>query len=126
MRVLRSTAAIALTLILALPGAGLADTSSVGAAELDAALDSASRDEAAARATLRSLLARDEVRTLAGQAGLDLRSADVAVEALDGAELVQLADQAAAAEAELAGGKTVTISLVSLLLIIIIVILLAD
>jgi len=126
MRVLRTTSALVLALMLALPGAALADTSSVGAADLDSALGSASRNDEAARAQVRALLARDEVRQVAAQAGLDLRGADVAVGALSGTELQQLADQAAAADASLAGGKTVTISVVTLLLIIIIVILLAD
>jgi hypothetical protein len=126
MRVLRSTAAIALALILALPGAGLADTSSVGRADLDAALHEASHDQQAARARLRALLARDEVQSIAAEAGIDLRGADAAVEGLEGAELLQLADQAAAADAALAGGQTITISVVTLLLIIIIIILIAD
>jgi hypothetical protein len=126
MRVLRSVAAIALALTLALPGVGVADTSSVGTAELDAALGVAAGDEAQARETVRALLARDEVRTLAAQAGLDLRGADVAVGALGGDELLQLAHSAAAADAQLAGGEVITISLVSLLLIIIIIILIAD
>jgi hypothetical protein len=117
---------MALVLILALPGAGVADTSSVGAVELDAALTTASRDADTARAKVRALLARDEVRDLAAQAGLDLRSADVAVDTLAGGELLQLADAAAAADAQLAGGQTITISIVALLLIIIIVILIAD
>jgi len=126
MRVLRSAAAIALTLSLALPGAALADTSSVSAADLDAALGAASRDDEVARAKVRTLLARDEVRSLAAGAGLDLQSADTALGTLSGDELHQLADTAAAADAQLAGGQTITISLVSLLLIIIIVILIAD
>jgi len=123
MRVLRSTAAVALALILALPGTALADTSAVTGADLDAALAASARNEDAARARVRTLLARDEVRALADQVGLDMRSADAAVDTLEGDELLQLAAQASAADAELAGGQTVTISLVSLLLIIIIIVL---
>jgi hypothetical protein len=126
MRILRSAAAVALALILALPGAALADTSSVGAADLDTALAAATRNEDAARSRVKALLARDEVRSLAAQAGLDLRSADVAIDTLAGDELLQLADTAAAADARLGGGPAITISLVTLLLVIIIIILISD
>jgi hypothetical protein len=64
---------------------------------------------------------------MAGEMGLDVRRAEGAVAALQGAELQQAAVRATAARDLLVGGATgtVQISLVSLLLIIIIVILLA-
>jgi CHASE3 domain sensor protein len=82
--------------------------------------------DAAARNTIKELLARDEVREVAGRAGLDLKRANAAVDTLEGTELQEMAARAATADAALAGGKniTITISLVALLLIIIIVILL--
>jgi hypothetical protein len=56
--------------------------------------------------------------------GLDVRRAEAAVSTLQGDELQRLAQLAAQAEVQLAGGDTVIrISLVALLLIIIIVIL---
>jgi CHASE3 domain sensor protein len=96
-------------------------------AELNAALAARTAGDDAARADLRSLLARDEVRTLAARYGLDLRRAEAAVAGLEGDELHRLAQQAAQAEAALAGGDQVVISLsvVTLLLIIIIILLLA-
>jgi hypothetical protein len=104
-----------------------ADQSIVGTADLDRVLRARVDAETAARDTIKDLLARDEVRAVAGRAGLDLKRANAAVDTLQGAELQEMATRAAAADAALAGGKdiTITISLVALLLIIIIVILLA-
>jgi hypothetical protein len=96
----------------------------VSAADLDRALATRHEADEASRATIRALLARDEVRALAKDAGLDLRRAQSAVGTLDGDELRSLARQAAAADIALAGGQTLQISLVAALLIIIIVILL--
>ncbi|MGE5126010.1 MAG: hypothetical protein ACM3PV_06950 [Betaproteobacteria bacterium] len=102
----------------------LAAQSVVSGADLDRAIAARHEADEASRATIRALLARDEVRALAKDAGLDLRRAQSAVGTLDGDELRSLARQAAAADAALAGGQTLQISLVAALLIIIIVILL--
>jgi hypothetical protein len=125
MRSIKAMLALAFALTMALPGVGTADTSAVGSSELDAALAASARQEDAAREQVRALLDREEVRTLAAEAGLDLRQADAAAAALDGEELALVAQYAAAANDALAGGQTITISLVAALLIIIIIILLA-
>jgi hypothetical protein len=96
----------------------------VSGADLDRALAARRATDEAARATIHALLARDQVKSLAHEAGLDLRRADAAVATLDGDELQALAAQAAVANADLAGGQTVQISLIAALLIIIIIILL--
>lgn len=126
MRPIKTTVALAFALIMALPGVGTADTSAVGSSELDAALVTSALQQDAARERVRALLAREEVRTMAAAAGLDLRRADAAVAALDDEELERVAQQAAAADDGLAGGQNITISLVAALLIIIIIILLVD
>jgi hypothetical protein len=103
----------------------LAAQSVVSGADLDRAIAARHEADEASRATIRALLARDEVRALAKDAGLDLRRAQSAVGTLDGDELRSLARQAAAADDALAGGgQNIQISLVAALLIIIIVILL--
>lgn len=117
--------------LLALPGPGLraADRPSgpVSQAELDRALAAKADGDDAARDTIRTLLQREDVRELARGYGLDARRAEAAVGTLQGDELRQLSAQAAAANAQLAGGDIdIRISLIALLLIIIIVILLAD
>lgn len=98
----------------------------VTTAELEQALLARHASEAAARATVRALLAREEVRRLAAGAGVDLRQADAAVSTLEGAELRELEGLALASESGLAGGDpTIRISLIAALLIVIIIILLA-
>jgi hypothetical protein len=94
-------------------------------AELDRAVAQSLDRDAAARDSIRTLLHRDEVRSLAAAHGLDLRKAEASVATLDGDELQSVSAQAAQVDAHLAGGDpTISISLVSLLLIIIIIILL--
>jgi hypothetical protein len=123
---IKKTTILAFALLMALPGLGAADTSAVRTADLDAALAGAANQEDAAREQVRALLAREDVRALAEAAGLDLRKADVAAATLDGEELQRVVEQAAAADETLAGGQTITISLVAALLIIIVIILLVD
>jgi len=80
-----------------------------------------------ARDSIRTLLNRDDVKAMAEGMGLDVRRAEGAVSALEGADLQRVNARATAANELLAGGATtVTISLVAILLIIIIVILLAS
>jgi len=68
-----------------------------------------------------------DARALAERMGLSLQRAETAVKQLSGEELSRLAESAAQAEAQLAGGqRTIVISLTTLLLIIIIVLLIAD
>jgi len=126
MRLGKTTVVLALGLMMVLPGVTLADTSAVEVADLDAALASSIHQEDAARARVRQLLALDEVRTLAEASGLDLRRADAAVAVLDGEELQHVAQLAVEADDALAGGNSITISLIAALLIVIIIILLVD
>lgn len=96
-------------------------------AAIEQALVERVQDDGASRASIKSLLARSEVRRMAGDLSLDLRRAETAVATLQGPELERVAQQATAANELLSGGaQTIRISVVTLLLIIIIVILLAD
>jgi hypothetical protein len=104
-------------------------TDSVGSlatqADLDNAIAKTLGQEDAARRTITTLLQREDVRSMAGSYGLDVRRAEAAVSTLQGEELQRLSLLAANADAQLAGGtQTITISLVALLLIVIIIILL--
>ncbi len=116
--------------LLVLPGpkvqAADRPSGAVSQAQLDEALATKLRSEDAARDTLRQLLQRQDVRELAKGYGLDARQAEAAVGTLQGEELQRLAAQAAAVNAQLAGGDEVVVrmSLVALLLVVIIVILL--
>jgi hypothetical protein len=94
-------------------------------ADFDTAIAKTLGQEDAARQTLKTLLQRDDVRTLAKERGLDLRRAAAAVGTLQGEELQRLSALASQADGTLAGGDpALSISLVSILLIIIIVVLL--
>jgi hypothetical protein len=87
--------------------------------------DQAATDQQNREAVL-GVFAHSQVLELAGRLGLDVTTAETAVSGLDSAELASLADQARAADAQLAGGaNTIVISTTTLLLIIIIVILIA-
>jgi hypothetical protein len=77
------------------------------------------------RAAVVGVLHQPQVREMANKLGLNLTTAENAVSTLSSAELAKVADQARAADTQLAGGNnTVIISTTTLLLIIIIVILL--
>lgn len=123
-RCLAAFLGVALTILPVAPA--LADDSVVSRADLDRAVAARHDADEASRTAIRALLARDEVKSIAKDAGLDLRRAQSAVATLDGDELRALAAQAASADAALAGGTTIQISLVAALLIVIIIILLVD
>jgi len=129
MRSLRKLTALALTGILLAASTPLTAATTdhvVNATDIQRALGQKTKADTQ-RATIVGLLQRPEVRDLAAGSGLDLRSAESAVATLEGDELSRLAQYAANAEQNLAGGDPkITISLVALLLIVIIVILLAD
>jgi hypothetical protein len=94
--------------------------------DLDNAITQTLGQEDAARSAITTLLQRDDVRAMAAESGLDVRRAEAAVSTLQGDELQRLSRLAADANAQLAGGDRVTISvgLVGLLVILIVVILL--
>ncbi len=94
-------------------------------ADLDSAIAQTLEQEDAARGTIITLLRRDDVRGLAQDQGLDIQRAESAVSTLQGDELQRLSSLATDANAQLAGGDRVTISvgLVGLLVILIVVIL---
>jgi hypothetical protein len=92
-------------------------------------LDAAVQDRVSAserdRDTVRAFLQRDDVKTIAGKAGIDIGRAETAVATLDGAELASLAGQARQAEQGLAGGAgSVTISTTAIIIGLLVLILL--
>lgn len=98
----------------------------------DAALDAAVQEHVASREADREailrLLARPDVQTIAGEAGIELRRAERGVATLDGSALTEIAAQARQAEQVLAGGQsrvTVSTTLIIIVLLIIILIIVA-
>jgi hypothetical protein len=95
--------------------------------EIQASIDHQAGQADADRQAIQMLLQREDVRKIAGSAGLDVERASAAAATLSGPSLQKLASQAREVNADLAGGSsTVVISVTALLLILIIVILLAN
>lgn len=120
------SAVLALTLSFSAPKAFCAEQV-VSRSEMAQAMSKSLAQEDASRSAITSLLQRDDVQSLAGGYGLDMRRAEAAVGTLQGDDLKRVAALAASADQQLVGGaQRITISLVALLLIVIIVILIAS
>jgi hypothetical protein len=92
---------------------------------LDAALQQHTNSSAADREMIQRLLERDEVKAIAGPAGLDVRRAQGAVATLEGADLAEVAGQARQADQALAGGQSrITISTTLIIVALLVLILL--
>lgn len=94
-----------------------------------AALDEAVKQHVAStdadRAAILRVLDRSEVKSVAGKAGIDLRSVATAVGTLDAGQLATVAAQAQQVERALAGGaSTVVISTTTIIIALLVVILL--
>jgi hypothetical protein len=104
-----------------------AQTHTAPQAAIDAALQQHVNTSATDREMVLRLLERDEVKKVAGDAGLDLRRAASAVATLGAEDVAAVAAQARQVERSLAGGQsTITISttviIIALLVIILIVV----
>jgi hypothetical protein len=119
------------------PAVSLADPAPAGApaiapepahvvteAEIQDGIDARLHSEAADRQAIRDLLARPEVRRIAGTAGLDLARADAAVGALSGAELERLASQARDANSTMLGGDSILLSTTTIIIIVVVLVVL--
>ena len=104
-----------------------AQTHTASQTALDAALQQHTSTSTADRELVLRLLERNDVKKVAGEAGLDLRRAASVVATLDGQDLATVAAQARQVERSLAGGQsTITISttviIIALLIIILVVV----
>jgi lipopolysaccharide biosynthesis regulator YciM len=107
------------------PSAGAQTSHAASQAAIDEALQQHSGSVEADRHMVLQLLERPEVRALAGQMGLDLRRAQAAIAATEGAELADLAAQARTVDEALAGGQSrITISTTLLIIALLVIILL--
>ncbi len=96
-------------------------------ASLDAAVQEHVSKADSDRQMVQRLLERADVKAVAGGAGIDLRSAAVAVNGLDGQDLAGVAAQARAVEQALAGGQSrvvinTTLLIVGLLVLILLIV----
>jgi hypothetical protein len=98
----------------------------VGESEVQARIDQQIGQAGADRQAIQTMLQREEVRQIAGSAGLDLERASAAAAVLSGPTLETLAAQARAVNADLAGGdSTIVISATALIIILLLIILIA-
>jgi hypothetical protein len=119
--------AILVTFAAAVPYAEAQQAHSAPQSALDAALQEHVTGSGADRDAVLRLLEREEVKEVAGKAGLDLRRAAGIVATLDGQALADVVAQARQVEGALAGGQSsITISttliIIALLVIILIVV----
>lgn len=122
MRIVRSTLAVLLAILLVAPAVQaqhVIDPSALAAAVQDrVAQDQADRD------AILTLLQREEVRQIAAKAGVSLEQARAAVSTLEGEALRDLASQARHAQNDLAGGaSTVVISTTTIIIVLLLVLL---
>ena len=127
MKFVRRTLAVVLAVLVMAPAAG-AQSHVISRSALDQAVqERVSRDQAD-REAIRTLLQREDVRAIAGTAGVSLEKAMTAVSTLNGDDLRQLAEQSRQVENQLAGGastiviSTTTVIIVLLLLLLIVAI----
>ena len=122
--------AFVVLLTFALPATGFAQAQehAASAETLDEIVVEHADSEEAERAELRAFLERPEVREVADEAGIDIRTAENAVASLSSEEIAGLSGEFAAAKADLAGGDTVVISTTAIIigLLVLILILAAD
>jgi len=99
----------------------------VGENEIQARIDQQIVQTDADRQAIQIMLQREDVRQMAGSAGLDLERASAAAAVLSGPSLEKLAAQAREVNANLAGGDSkIVISATALIIILLIIIILAN
>jgi hypothetical protein len=125
MRTPTTVLAILLTLAAAAPRLHAQSTHVASQAGLDAAIPQLVDDTAAQRRAVLRVLDRDEVKAVAGRAGIDLTTAATAVTTMQGQELAAAAAQAQQVEQALAGGaSTIVISTTTIIIALLVIILL--
>jgi hypothetical protein len=98
-----------------------------GVNEIQDRIDQQVDTAAADRQAIETMLQRDDVRRIAGSAGLDIERASAAVQVLSGSSLESLAAQARAVNADLVGGAdTIVISATTLIIILLVIIIVAN
>jgi hypothetical protein len=104
------------------PAAGAQDHV-ISKSALDQAVQQRVGQERADREVILSLLQRQDIRDIAGKAGLSIDQARAAVSMLQGTDLEQAAAQARAVQDSLAGGGNVTVSTTTIIIVLLLLIL---
>ncbi|HWN85466.1 MAG TPA: hypothetical protein VNN99_09950 [Vicinamibacterales bacterium] len=125
MRTSTTVVAILLTLTAAAPRLHAQSPHVASQAALDAAIQQHLDQAGAQREAVLRVLDREEVRAVAGRAGIDLTTAATAVATMQGDDLSAAAAQAAQVEQALAGGQSkLVISTTTIIIILLVIILL--
>ena len=125
MRTTTTVLAILLTLAAATPRLHAQSPHVASQAALDAAIQQHVDQVGAQREAVLRALDRDEVKAVAGRAGIDLTTAATAVASLQGEQLAAAAAQAAQLDESLAGGQSkITISTTLIIIALLVIILL--
>jgi hypothetical protein len=122
MRLVRRVLAVCLAILIVAPSAGAQDHV-IGISALEKAVQQRVSREQADREVILSLLQRQDVRDIAGKAGLSVDKARTAVSMLQGNDLQQIAQQARAVQDDIAGGGNVTVSTTTIIIVLLLLIL---
>ena len=123
MKLVRRTLAVFLAVLCMAPVAS-AQSNVIGRSALDQAVQERVAREQADREAIKTLLQRQEVREIAGKAGLSLEKAIAGASTLQGDDLRQLAERARQVDNDLAGGaSTIVISTTTIIIVLLLVIL---
>jgi hypothetical protein len=122
MRIVRRFLAVCLAILMMAPVAG-AQEHVIGKSALDQAVQQRVNRERGDRELILSLLQRQDVREIAGKAGLSIDKAQTAVSMLEGKDLDQVAQQARVVQDALAGGGNVTVSTTTIIIVLLLIIL---
>ena len=126
MRIVRQLLALLLIVLTIPAGSAFADPQHiVDPSQLAAAVAQRVATQDADRAAIRDMLARQEVRDLVTELGLDMTRLTSAVDTLSGADLERAAASARQVDQQLVGGaSTITLSTTTIIIILLVLILL--
>src|SRR6476620_2495607 len=122
MRIVRRFLAACLAMLMMAPAAGAQDHV-ISTSALDQAVQQRVSHDQANREAILSLLQRQDVRDIAGKAGLSIDQARAGISMLQGKDLEQAADQARLVQDSLAGGGNVTVSTTTIIIVLLLLIL---
>jgi hypothetical protein len=122
MRIVRRFLAACLAMLMMAPAAGAQDHV-ISTSALDQAVQQRVSQDQANREAILSLLQRQDVRDIAGKAGLSIDQARAGISMLQGKDLEQAADQARLVQDSLAGGGNVTVSTTTIIIVLLLLIL---
>jgi hypothetical protein len=127
MRMIASLLVAVFVVVVVVPPVNAQSSHAAPISALESAVQEHVASAAADREAVLQLLARPEVRAIAGDVGIDLQRAESAVGTLEGSQLAEVAAQARQADEALAGGQSrvvisTTVIIIALLLLILIIV----